>query len=106
MDAASGHSALLLTHPGPRREEVLCNQKKKKKKKIKQRGAWVAQSLKPPTLDFGSGHGLAVGEFEPYKGLRAGGGEPAWVFSLSQNKYRNLKQKSNKGGGRLGGSVG
>lgn len=27
LDSGSGHSALLLTHPGPQGEEVLCNQK-------------------------------------------------------------------------------
>ena len=29
------------------------------------RGAWVAQSVKCPTLGFGAGHGLAVCEFKP-----------------------------------------
>ena len=29
------------------------------------RGAWVAQSVKPLTLAFGSGHDLMVCEFEP-----------------------------------------
>ena len=33
------------------------------------RGAWVAQSVKHPTLDFGSGHDLTVCEFEPHVGL-------------------------------------
>lgn len=28
------------------------------KKKKKKQGAWVAQSLKSPTFDFGSGHGI------------------------------------------------
>ena len=28
------------------------------------RGAWVAQSVKHPTLDFSSGHDLMVREFE------------------------------------------
>ena len=32
-------------------------------------GAWVAQSVRRPTLDFGSGHDLTVRGFEP---------EPAW----------------------------
>ena len=35
------------------------------------RGSWVAWLVKPPTLDFGSEHNLAVREFEPYT-------EPAW----------------------------
>ena len=29
------------------------------------RGAWVAQSVKHPALDFGSGHDLTVHELEP-----------------------------------------
>ena len=35
------------------------------------RGAWLAQSLKQPTLDFGSGRDLTVREFEPHIGLCA-----------------------------------
>ena len=31
-------------------------------------GAWVAQLVKRPTLDFGSGHDLVVCEFEPHVG--------------------------------------
>ena len=42
------------------------------------RGAWVAQSVKRPTLDFGSGHDLVVHEFEPHVGLWADSVEPAW----------------------------
>ena len=30
------------------------------------RGAWVAQSIKRPTLDFGSGHDARVCEIEPH----------------------------------------
>ena len=30
------------------------------------RGAWVAQSVKRLTLDFGSGRDLTVGEIEPH----------------------------------------
>ena len=35
------------------------------------RGSWVVQSVKHPTLDFGSGHNLMVHEFEfePHVGL-------------------------------------
>ena len=29
-------------------------------------GSWVAQVVKPPTLDFSSGHGLMVLEFKPH----------------------------------------
>ena len=32
-------------------------------------GAWVAQSAKLPTLDFGSGHDLTVHGFEPCQAL-------------------------------------
>ena len=34
-------------------------------------GAWVAQSVKRPTLDFGSGHDLMVPEIGPHIGLHA-----------------------------------
>ena len=33
-------------------------------------GAWVAQSVKRPTLDFGVGYHLTVCEFRPQTGLR------------------------------------
>ena len=32
-------------------------------------GAWVAQLVKRPTVDLGSGHDLTVDEFEPHVGL-------------------------------------
>ena len=38
----------------------------------------VAQSVKPLTLDFSSGHDLTDCEFEPCKGLRADSVDPAW----------------------------
>ena len=38
-------------------------------------GAWVAQSVKPPTLDFGSGHHLRVRSWSEL--LCADGAEPA-----------------------------
>ena len=41
-------------------------------------GAWVARSVKCPTLDFGSGHDLIVRGFEPHIGLCAVSAEPAW----------------------------
>ena len=43
-----------------------------------QRGHRVAQSVRRPTLDFGSGHDLTVREFEPRIGYCTGGWEPAW----------------------------
>ena len=38
----------------------------------------MAQSVKHPTLDFGSGHGLTVREFEPHIGLLSDSVEAAW----------------------------
>ena len=73
---------------------------KKKNHKVL-RGAWVAQLVKCPTLDFCSGHDLTVGGIEPHDGLCADSAEPAWdslspfisapppfplALSLSQNK--------------------
>ena len=48
----------------------------------------MAQSVKQPTLDFGSGCDLMVREIEPHVGLCANSVEPAWdslslSFSLS-----------------------
>ena len=45
----------------------------------------MAQSVKHPTLDFGSGHDLMVCEIEPRIGLCTDSIEPAWLslpFSL------------------------
>ena len=42
------------------------------------RGAWVAQSVKQPTLGFGSDHDLTVHEFKPCIRLCFGSVEPAW----------------------------
>ena len=42
------------------------------------RGDWVAQLVKCPTLDFGSGHDLTVGEFDPHVWLFADSVELAW----------------------------
>ena len=41
-------------------------------------GAWVAQSVERPTLDFGSGHDLMVRGMEPCVWLCADSVEPAW----------------------------
>ena len=38
----------------------------------------MAQSVKRPTVDFGSGCDLMVREFKPCIRLRAGSVEPAW----------------------------
>ena len=40
----------------------------------------MAQSVKPPTLDFNSGHDLVVPGFEAHVGLRADNAseEPTW----------------------------
>ena len=40
-------------------------------------GTWMAQLVRQPTLDLGSGHDLAVGETEPRLGLCPGSTEPA-----------------------------
>ena len=64
----------------------------------------MAQSVKRPTLDFGSGHGLTVREFEPCVGLCVDSVElaldslslcpPLLVLSL---KINTLKKKLKKG---------
>ena len=41
-------------------------------------GAWVAQSVKTPTLHCRSGHDLMTGEFQPHVGLCTVRAEPAW----------------------------
>ena len=41
-------------------------------------GTWVTQLVKHLTLDFGSGHELAVCEFTPCIRLHADSAEPAW----------------------------
>ena len=77
-------------------------------KRIKRWGTWVAQSVKRPTLDFGSGNDLTICEFEPHMGLQADSAESAWdslsLFlslslslplpcSLSQNKLIKTLKK-------------
>ena len=44
------------------------------------RGAWVAQSIKRPTLGFGSDQDLEVHEFEPCVGLCTDSVEAAWDY--------------------------
>ena len=51
------------------------------------RGAWVAQSVKRPT---GSGHDLAVREFEPRIGLCADSSEPGACFRFCVSLYLTL----------------
>ena len=70
----------------------------------------MAQSVKGPTLDFGSGRDLTVYEFEPCTGLCTDSVEPAWdslssslsappllalFLSLKINKDRLKKKKRN-----------
>ena len=43
----------------------------------------MAQLVKRPTLDFGSGHDLMVPGTEPHVGFCADSAEPAWDFFLS-----------------------
>ena len=46
--------------------------------KLVLRGAWVVQSNKRPTLDFGSDHDLTVHEHYLHVTLCAHSAEPAW----------------------------
>ena len=50
------------------------------------RGAWVAQSVKCLTLDFGSDHDLMICEFECCVGLHTDCLDPAWDL-LSPSLY-------------------
>lgn len=47
---------------------------------LSSRGTWVGQSVKHPTLDFGSGHvsRSLVREIEPCVRLWSGSADPAW----------------------------
>ena len=47
----------------------LKDQDLKRLKQLKTRGAWVAQLVKRPTLDFCSGHDLTVHGFKPRVGF-------------------------------------
>ena len=49
-----------------------------KTQKMEAGGAWVAQLVKHPALDFGSGHDLTVWGMEPHVGLWADSTEPTW----------------------------
>ena len=51
--------------------------KQKGNNKEQRRDTWVAQSVKHPTLDFGSDHDLTVSELELHAGLCAVGTKPA-----------------------------
>ena len=52
-------------------------------------GAWVAQLVKRPTLDLGSGRDLVVRETEPRVGLSL---SPSLSLSLFQNKSVHVKK--------------
>ena len=57
-------------------------------------GAWVAQSVEPPTLDFGSDHGLAVRGIKPCIRLCAVGIlPPLCMRSFKINKHTLKKKK-------------
>ena len=61
--------------------------------------AWVAQLVKHPTLDLGSGHDLMVFEIEPRVTLCADSAEPAWdslSFPLSALPLLVLSPYQNK----------
>lgn len=72
--------------------------------KWKLRSAWVAQLVKHPTLDFGSGHDLRVLRLSPVSGS-ALNGEPGWdslspyappcFLSLKKKKKKLMKWKMN-----------
>ena len=57
-----------LVHPTPEDKHSL-TELSKIHLNIQTRDTWVAQSVEYPTLDFGSGHGFMVCEFEPHIGL-------------------------------------
>ena len=63
--------------------------------KIDYKGARVAQSVKRPTFDFGSGHDLTVHGIKPLIGLCADIVEPAWD-SLSPSLSLFPPPKTNK----------
>ena len=69
----------------------------------------MAQSVKHPTLDFGSGHDLMVRELEPHIGLGADRAETAWdslslcssptcglSLSLSQKKKKKSEEEEDE----------
>ena len=67
------------------------------------RGTWVTQSIKRPTLCFGSGHGLTGCGFEPHVWFCNDGMEPAWdsvsyslLHSASPPLMLSLSLKINK----------
>ena len=65
---------------------------------LKTLGLWVAQLVKHPTLDFGSGHDLTVCEFEPCVRHCADDVEPAWdclsLFLSLSLKINKIKTKT------------
>ena len=77
-------------------------------KNNKNRGAWVAQSVKRLTLDLGSERGLPAHEIEPHIGLCTVGVEPAWdspspslpvppsLFLKTKINFYKKKNKNNK----------
>ena len=58
-------------------------------------GAWIAQLVRHPTIDFSSGHELTVREFQPHVGLCADSVESAWD-SLSLCPSPSFSLKINK----------
>ena len=67
----------------------------------------MAQSVKQPTLDFGSGHDLGVYELEPHIGFYADSAKPAWdslslcpspPLALSLRKRKKEWKSGRKGG--------
>ena len=61
------------------------------------RDAWVAQSAKQPTPDFGSGRDLMGRESEPLSGLHTwGGGALLEILSFSPSPHLHMLALSNK----------
>ena len=63
----------------------------------------MAELVKHPTLDFGSGHDLTVRGIKPHVGLHVDSMDPTWdslsappplmlMLSLSQNKLKKKKK--------------
>ena len=70
-----------LAHVGTRRCACIINELRRVSTRGQEteekRGARVAESVKRPSLDFGSGHNLTVREFKPRTGLCPDSAEPA-----------------------------
>ena len=74
--------------------EVICEIKRGHQEALLGQGAWVAQSVKRPTLDLGSGRDLTIREVEPRVQLHADSTGPApSLLMLSLSLSLSLKQQ-------------